>query len=321
LLTSAGGQDDGYGANGGLLTVGGLDDSHTNPDPYAPATDIRTDDELYDLLPFVETGDTSITVYTVNPSNDDNIFFASLFLASTTAVVGEGIVLAPASATNEVGTSHTVTATVQDDDGNPIVGRNVTFTIISGPHAGLTGTTPTNDDGQAEFTYTGTLVGTDVIEASFVDSHENTITSNEVTKEWIKTNTNDPPDVNGAYPSVSSLLVSNHKWVDIQILGVTDSDGDEITITITGITQDEPTLGTGSGDTCPDGKGIGTNVASVRAERDGSSDGRVYKISFNADDGNGGVTSGSVNVSVPKSLAQKKNVVDSGQLYDSTLCN
>jgi hypothetical protein len=186
LTSSAGGQDDGADYNGALLTVGGLDDSNTNPDPYASdAGGPRVDDELYNLLPFVETGDTTITVETINPSNDDNIFFASLFLASTTAVVGEGILLAPVSATNEVGTLHTVTATVQDDDGNPIVGRDVTFTIISGPHAGQTSTTQTDSGGQAEFTYTGTLEGTDVIVASFVDSQGATITSNEVTKEWI----------------------------------------------------------------------------------------------------------------------------------------
>ena len=84
LSTSAGGQDDGTGfsfvGNGALLTVGGLDDSPANPPPFASASTPRTDDELYDLEPFVATGNTSITVSTRNPSNDDNIFFAAFFL-------------------------------------------------------------------------------------------------------------------------------------------------------------------------------------------------------------------------------------------------
>ena len=186
MTTSAGGEDDGVCENGALLTVGGLDDSNANPaDPYATDNgDPRQDDELYNLIPFVSDGDTSINVYTQNPSNDDNIFFASLFLASTTAVVGEGILLVPISASNPVGSQHTVTATVQDDLGNPIVGRDVTFTIVSGPHAGQMGTDTTDANGQATFTYTGTSEGTDVIEATMVDSQGNTVTSNQVTKEW-----------------------------------------------------------------------------------------------------------------------------------------
>lgn len=185
LTTSAGGEDDGASANGALLTVGGLDDSNANPpNPYATPTNPRSDDELYNLIPFVSDGDMAINVYTKNPSNDDNIFFASLFLASTTAVVGEGILLAPVSASNPVGTSHTVTATVQDDLGNPIVGRDVTFTVVSGPHTGQTSTVPTDASGEATFTYTGTSTGTDVIEATMMDSSGNLVTSNQVTKEW-----------------------------------------------------------------------------------------------------------------------------------------
>lgn len=186
MTTWAGGEDDGGHANGKLLTVGGLDDTNANPaDPFAtPIGDWRYDDELYNIKPFVQTGDTSISVYTRNPSMDDNIFFAALYLASTAAVVGEGIVLAPISASNPVGTQHTVTATVQDSLGNPIVDRPVTFTIESGPHAGMTYTEPTDNTGHASFTYTGTMTGTDVIIASFVGSQGQTITSNRVTKEW-----------------------------------------------------------------------------------------------------------------------------------------
>jgi hypothetical protein len=190
MSTSAGGEDDGDHDNGALLTVGGLDDSNANPSAYQTPQNRRTDDELYNLLPFVNNGNTTIAIYTKNPSNDDNIFFAGLFLGSAIAVVGEGIVLGPAAATNNVGTSHTVTATVQNDNGAPIVERDVTFEIISGPHAGTKSTVATNENGQAVFTYTGTSTGTDVIVASFIDSHQQKQTSAEVTKTWIG---NGPP--------------------------------------------------------------------------------------------------------------------------------
>jgi hypothetical protein len=202
LTGSAGGQDDcdqkfqsapnfGACANGSLLTVGGIGDSKANPaDPTAPPDSScapRCDDELYDLLPFVKTGDTSATVHTVNPSNDDNIFFGSLFFKGIAAIVGEGIVLGPQTATNEVGRSHTLTARAQDANGNPVVGTTVTFKATSGPNAGTLGTAKTDAKGQATFSYTSQKVGTDTIVASFTDARGKTNTSNAVTKTWVDT--------------------------------------------------------------------------------------------------------------------------------------
>jgi len=191
LTSSAGGQDDevdDFGQNGGLLTVGGIGDTNDNPaDPNAIANgDPRFDDELYNLLPFVKDGDTNISVFTINPSDDDNIFFAALFLGSTTAVVGEGILLTPETAVNDLNTQHTVTAKLQDTNGDPIQEREVTFNIVSGPNAGLSGNATSDVNGEATFTYTGTSEGTDVIEASFVNAAGKTITSNQVKKTWEK---------------------------------------------------------------------------------------------------------------------------------------
>jgi hypothetical protein len=44
------------------------------------------------------------------------------------------------------------------------------------------------------------------------------------------------------------------------------------------IKQGEPTDGTDDGHTCPDGHGIGTSTAQVRAERSGQGDGWVYSL-------------------------------------------
>ncbi|HUT06036.1 MAG TPA: hypothetical protein VMW74_05040, partial [Nitrosopumilaceae archaeon] len=108
----------------------------------------------------------------------------------------------------------------------------------------------------------------------------------------------------------------NKKFIDVSINGITDPDGDTVSILITGITQDEPTSGLKKNDPSPDGNGVGTDTAQVRAERDSNGDGRVYEISFTADDGNGETCSSSVNVFVP--LNKKTDPVNSGQNFDST---
>ena len=96
LTTSAGGQDDGANSNGALITLGGTGDTTANPPPLAPPTTASfPDDELYDLRPFAMPGDTSMTIFTINPSNDDNIFLANLFLRNVTVVDGDGQVCPP----------------------------------------------------------------------------------------------------------------------------------------------------------------------------------------------------------------------------------
>ncbi len=89
LTSAAGGSDDGSPVDGALITVGGIGDSSTNPpDPNATPTTARSDDELYTLVPFVNNGDRAIQIHTANPSNDDNIFFAALFVGANSATVG-----------------------------------------------------------------------------------------------------------------------------------------------------------------------------------------------------------------------------------------
>lgn len=94
-----------------------------------------------------------------------------------------------------------------------------------------------------------------------------------------------------------------------------------VTITITGIRQDEPVLGPGSGNTCPDGEGVGAVTAEVRAERQGGNfSGRVYHIEFTATDRNQDSCSGEVPVCVPHDQGTHNKCVDEGPLYDSTKC-
>lgn len=129
---------------------------------------------------------------------------------------------------------------------------------------------------------------------------------------------NQPPDCSAAQPSVETLWPPNHQFVAVDVLGVTDPDGDPVAIIIESIFQDEPVNGRGDGNTAPDGDGVGTATAQLRAERAGIGNGRVYHIGFSADDGNGGMCSGELLVGVPKSQGKKGGPVDDGALYDST---
>lgn len=128
---------------------------------------------------------------------------------------------------------------------------------------------------------------------------------------------NNPPDCSTAIPGETVIVSNSHKIVDVIINGITDSDGDAITLNVDKITQDEPTSGSGNGDKSPDGFGVGSETPQIRAERSGNGDGRVYEISFTADDGNGGSCTGTVEVAVPHDNG--KDPIDSGQNYDSTL--
>lgn len=92
LSGCAGGYDDGIGANGGLITVGGVDDSLDNPsDPRQLPGDGRQprviDDELYDLGPFIADGDNQLVVETANPSFDDILFLTVINVSAKVAAV------------------------------------------------------------------------------------------------------------------------------------------------------------------------------------------------------------------------------------------
>ena len=96
------------------------------------------------------------------------------------------------------------------------------------------------------------------------------------------------PICTAATTGLGDLWPPNHKLVEGQIAGVTDPDGDPITLAVTGIQQDEPVNGAADGNTAPDATIGAGGSFSVRAERAGTEDGRVYAIAFRATDGLGG---------------------------------
>jgi hypothetical protein len=109
-------------------------------------------------------------------------------------IVTQGITLDPATAQNPAGTAHTVTAKLEDSNGNPVPNRQVRFKVISGPNAGQA--SPTNGvcvpvtcnsdiNGKVSWTYTSNgQTGTDVIEACFTDA-QGAEHCAQATKEWV----------------------------------------------------------------------------------------------------------------------------------------
>jgi cysteine-rich repeat protein len=183
---------------------------------------------------------------------------------------------------------------------------------------------------------------------------------------------NAAPDCSAAAADPDRIWPPNQKFVPVSISGIVEPDGDQTTITVVRITQDEPVTtpsagaftraarldavygdrtdkgredkdedGNGHGDrdgdrdpedddiddipddidepgTCRDAAGVGTSTASVRAERDEAGDGRVYHITFRADDGRGGQCTGTVTVCVPPDMSAGASCVDQGPIANST---
>ena len=98
---------------------------------------------------------------------------------------GSLLSLAPPSQTHGVGATASVTATFSNLCGQPLQNVSVQFQVLSGPNARRTGSGTTDSSGQATFSYSGTLTGTDTVRAS-VTNTIGTLTSNPVTVTWVE---------------------------------------------------------------------------------------------------------------------------------------
>jgi hypothetical protein len=116
---------------------------------------------------------------------------------------------------------------------------------------------------------------------------------------------NKAPDCSKAKASVTQLWPPDHALKTITV-SVPDPDGDKVTTTITGVTQDEAINGLGDGDTGPDAAWVTghSDQVKLRAERSGTGDGRVYRISVKASDGTAECAGGKVLVTVPHDQAK-----------------
>jgi HYR domain len=138
---------------------------------------------------------------------------------------------------------------------------------------------------------------------------------------------NGPPVVSVNNNGAGDLWPPNHKMVTIGLdqCGITVNDACEGPIalgnagaTITCVTSDELPDSLGDGHTETDIVFVDATHVQVREERSGKLDGRVYKIGFTVNDGNGNTTAGVCRVTVPHDQGPKGAAVDSGVKY--TVC-
>jgi hypothetical protein len=194
--------------------------------------------------------------------------------------------------------------TATEPDGDPL-----TFAVVAPPaHGTLSGS-------GADLTYTpgADYNGSDAFTFKVNDSHSD---SNVATVAITVRPVNDAPACAAAVVDPATLWSPHHAMVPLAITGVTDVEGDPITIAAVSVWQDEPDDAEGDGSTSPDAT---LSPLQVRAERSGQHDGRVYHIGFRATDGHGGACTGQVLVCVPHDQSGPgSQCVDGGALYDST---
>jgi hypothetical protein len=132
----------------------------------------------------------------------------------------------------------------------------------------------------------------------------------------IKTLPNQSPVCTAVTVTPATLWPPNHLFVPLTMTGATDPDEDPVTLSVTNVFQDEPVneSGAGAGSSSPDASLL---PLAVRAERNGTGDGRVYHIAFTADDGKGGTCSGTAPVCVRHDQGKGSSCIDGGPLFNS----
>jgi TolB protein len=110
---------------------------------------------------------------------------------------------------------------------------------------------------------------------------------------------NRPPDCSGVSATPSTLQAANRRFRTVTLAGATDPDGDPVTLTITVVTQDERVRGPGDPTTPDAAAGGAADQVRLRAERSSRGDGRVYRVEFEASDGDLSC-SGRAAVAVPR---------------------
>jgi hypothetical protein len=218
-----------------------------------------------------------------------------------------------ANDTYGVESNHTLSVSAPGVLGNDRDGDNdpLTASLVSGV---AHGTLTLKSDGSFNYTPQPDYAGQDTFTYSIADGFGGSDTA--VVAINIHA-VNRPPDCSSAFASPISVWAPNGDLYPVGVEGVSDPDGDVVTVTFTGIWQDEPVSSNG-----PDGF-ISSNgsLAQVRAKRAGNGDGRVYHLYFTASDPSGLSCTGKVRVAIV-SHDQANNInidqIDQGPLYDST---
>ena len=131
--------------------------------------------------------------------------------------------LTPLTATNPVGASHTVTATISDSFGHPVSDLALTFTVTGANPT--SGTAVTNSEGVATLTYTGHAPGEDTITASSLNA-----TTNAATTIWNQQPANAAP----VLEPIEDQTLDEGKVIQVAVFA-SDADGDSLTLSAAGL--------------------------------------------------------------------------------------
>ncbi|MBI2169812.1 MAG: Ig-like domain-containing protein [Actinobacteria bacterium] len=154
--------------------------------------------------------------------------------------------LTPATADKRVGTTHTLTATVKDQDGQVMQGETVGFTRTGANPGSGSGTT--NASGQATHTYTGNNGGDDTIAATV------TVIGSETISDTSSAHWNRPATVT-LTPATATLVEDQQHTVTAT---VKDQDGDPMAGETVSFTRTGANPGSGSGTTNASGQATHT---------------------------------------------------------------
>jgi hypothetical protein len=181
VLWETGDASGGNGGFGGTPAGAGFSAGNGNPNAFFQFPGSLTTRALLDSNATTGLGLTS---------HNSTVVGRHIFgVRSGTPITNEHVDLNPTTANLPVGQTHTVTATLWNDQGQPVPNRVISFRVLSGPNANQTASVTSNAQGQASFTYVGSGgVGRDSIRASFTKTHGGTGESNTVVVDWTSAN-------------------------------------------------------------------------------------------------------------------------------------
>ena len=155
-----------------------------------------------------------------------------------------------------------------------------------------------NANGSFSYTPNAGFAGTDSFNYKANDGH---VDSNIVTVPIHVLDTQPPEIV--ASVSTGTLWPPNHNLVNVGLsLSVSDNSGGAVT-THLDIFSDEADVTSAGGEMSPDAKDVAPGTLRLRAERDATSDGRVYLIRLLATDASSNTSRRCLTVVVPKSMS------------------
>lgn len=107
------------------------------------------------------------------------------------------------------------------------------------------------------------------------------------------------PVIQSVSASPNALSVPNHRMTPVAISANVTDNCTGVTWAVTAISSDEPVNGTGDGDTEPDWGITSPRAVTLRSERAGTGDGRVYTITITAKDAANNTSTATTTVTVP----------------------